>query len=120
VRLALDVHLSDQRVGNPLRAEGHDVIASHAPSTWSTLDDASLLRACAAERRILISLNRKDFVRIAVDFAGRGEPHSGLLLVTGARKDEVSRVLATVDRALVAYPTQDAWREFTLVVGAAP
>jgi hypothetical protein len=120
VRLALDVHLSDQLVGNPLRADGNDVVASHASSIWAVLDDVSLLRACTTEDRILISFNRRDFVRIAVDFAGRGESHSGLLLITGARKDEGSRVVATVQRALVAYPSPDAWRDFTLVVGAGP
>jgi hypothetical protein len=119
VRLALDVHLSDRRVGEPLRADGHDVAAAQLPSQWASFEDVALLRACAAEDRILISAGGKDFRWIAVDFADRGETHAGLLLVVGTRSTEPSRLLTAIRRTLETYPSQDAWRDVTLVVGAA-
>lgn len=117
MRLALDAHLSDRRIGEPLRLDGHDVLAAQLPSPLAQLDDIELLRSCAAEGCILVTCNRKDFAPITIDFADRGEVHAGCLMLAGIRHHEAGTAVRAVRQALAAYPVQDEWSNLVLAVG---
>jgi|SRR3954454_15439475 hypothetical protein len=117
MRLALDAHLSSQRIGDPLRDDGHDVLAAQLPSALAQFEDIDLLRFCGAEGRVLVTCNRKDFAPITIDFADRGESHAGCLMLAGIRHDEVGVALRAVRQALLAYPAQSEWKDLVVAAG---
>ena len=69
MKLLLDVHLSDQKIGSPLRREGHDVLAAANNDELRRLDDEALLEWAWIRRRIVVTSNAKDFVPIVVRVA---------------------------------------------------
>ena len=117
MRLLLDAHLSDQRIGDPLRADGHEVASSQPPSPLAVLDDAALLRAAAYDRRILGTADVKDFAPIAQDFASRSEPHTGLVLLAGVRHGDIGAALAAIRAALSAGPDEGGWSGRVAIAG---
>jgi hypothetical protein len=63
----------------PLRERGFSVLAAVqlGPRGLADLDQ---LRRAARNGWVLVSHNRRDFIRLAHDFRQRGEPHSGMVL----------------------------------------
>jgi predicted nuclease of predicted toxin-antitoxin system len=81
MRLLLDAHLSGASIGNPLRADGHDVRAADADPDFRKAPDAFLLHVATTEQRILVSADTGDFRRLLVRIADAGESHFGVMLV---------------------------------------
>ena len=54
MRLLLDAQLSPARIGDPLAARGHDVLALDAVRELAGLVDSEVLRLAAEDERILI------------------------------------------------------------------
>jgi predicted nuclease of predicted toxin-antitoxin system len=109
VRLLLDAHLSDRRVGDPLRADGHDVASAQPPSPLAALDDVELLRAATRDTRILVTADVKDFAPIARDFGSRAELHAGLVLLVGVRHGDIGSTLVAIRAALGDNPDEAGW-----------
>lgn len=84
VRLLLDVHHS-RHAARRLRENGHDVEAAADNALLASLDDESLLRAAAVERRMIVTENVKDFDRIARIWASTGEHHAGVMFTSPRR-----------------------------------
>ena len=80
MRLLLDANLSPRGIATPLQAAGHDVLALAADPTFEGLDDPLVLELAAAEQRVLITRNSRDFAPLAREWAEASRHHAGLIL----------------------------------------
>ena len=62
------------------RGLGMDVISIHEIDRLRFLDEEQV-RFSASQKRIFVTRNRKDFLRIGVFFFQTGEPHEGILII---------------------------------------
>ena len=83
----------DERIVHRLRAAGYDVVSARAQLRGA--DDAAILNAARADRRILITED-KDFGELLVR---HGRSVTGVILVR-KRRAEIDEILAAVDAAL--------------------
>ena len=77
MRLLLDAHFSPSRIGDPLRALGHDVLASVSDVRLARLPDRSLLRFAEEEQRILVTCDGVHFDLLAREWASTRREHPG-------------------------------------------
>ena len=113
MRLFLDAHVSGRVIARALRGKGHDVRAANEELQLDGWEDESLLDLAAADQRIFITFNVKDFPRIVVDWASAGRHHAGCLILVGIDHGEFGLILRVIDAALTARPDQAAWRDYT-------
>ena len=114
----LDVHLSDKRIGEPLRAAGHDVVSAEADQGLRRLDDEPLLEYAWPKRRIMVTVNAKDFVPITSRWGKTGKNHAGCILIpphVGNRN--YGAVIAGV-RDLVTDTEQSDWKNLVVYISA--
>lgn len=116
MRLLLDAHVSGPRVGRRLEAEGHDVRALDQERLLEGLDDEEVLSTAAAEERILVTHNIRDFPAILREWAAAQRPHAGVILVYGIDHREFDVIVRGIERCLELYPDQGSWRDLALVV----
>ncbi len=116
MRLLLDAHLSPRRVGRPLSAAGHDVLAIAETSAYAALADDQVLELAAGEGRMFVTRNAKDFDRITRRWASLDLRHAGVLLIWTRETDEFGSLVADVLDALERLPEQDAWRDLVLAI----
>jgi hypothetical protein len=90
LKLLLDVHHS-RLAAERLRGKGHDVEAAADDVLLATLDDEELLRAAAADGRVLVTENARDFDRIVRTWAASGEHHAGVVFTSPRRFHRGSR-----------------------------
>jgi hypothetical protein len=110
MRLFLDAHLSGRNIGQPLRAQGHDVRAADAERQLDRAGDESLLRLATDDGRILITHNTKDILRILARWGAAGTAHAGCRLVPHSfRQDQYGVIIAGIAAALAATPEQEGW-----------
>ena len=70
----------DQRAVRALRALGHDVLTTHeAGKSGQGIPDDDVLRYAAQEDRVLLTINRKDFIKLHKETRGG---HSGIVACT--------------------------------------
>lgn len=116
MRVLLDEHFSPRRVGGRLTAAGHDVLAIADVPAYAGLPDDQVLELAAAEGRVLVTRNAKDFDRITRRWASREQRHAGVLLVWTRETDEfgslVTELLATLERI----GDHDAWADLVLAI----
>ncbi len=91
------------------RELGVDVVSVHEVSRARiAVSDPEQLRFAAQERRIFVTRNRDDFIRHTREFYGKGEPHEGLLIVTGGlpsnKPDRIARAIQRWEAAGSEYP----------------
>ena len=113
MRIVLDEQLSPRRVGEPIARHGHDVACVASESGLRGLTDHELLTYVAAERRVLITRNARDFVPIARDWADAGRRHAGILVIWSRDTDEFGALVAELVEALAAVGGQRAWANLT-------
>jgi len=114
VRLLLDAHVSGRAIGARLRVEGHDVLALDERPDLQGLPDPEVLALAAAEGRVLVTFNIKDFPDLVREWAGRGRPHAGCLLVVGIRQHEFGATIRALQAALQSRPDPDDWTDRTV------
>jgi hypothetical protein len=69
-------------VSEAARALELDVVSVHEiERTGVAFPDDLQLRLAAAEKRIMVTRNRDDFIRLTRDFFQAGEPHFGVLII---------------------------------------
>jgi hypothetical protein len=102
VRLFLDAHISGPRIARALRQADHDVRAVDEERQLDGLADEQLLELAAAERRLIITFDVKDFTVIARRWAEAGRRHSGLAIVVGIDHGEFGTILEALSRELRA------------------
>lgn len=116
MRVLLDEHFSPRRVGERLADAGHDVLALAADARYAGLTDDAVLELAAAEGRILVTRNAKDFDRIARAWASRERRHAGVLLVWARETDELGSLVEEILAALERAGGQAAWQDLVLAI----
>jgi hypothetical protein len=119
VRLFLDAHISGPRVARALRDRGHDVRAADEERELDSLTDEELLALAAAQRRILVTFDVKDFPVIARRWAEARREHAGCAIVVGIDHGEFGTILKVVEGALQARAAQADWIGLTLFLARA-
>jgi hypothetical protein len=76
--------------------------------------DEELLSIAAAEERIFVTFDVKDFPVIVRRWAEAGRAHAGCAIVVGIDHGEFGVILETIARELAARPEMDAWTDLTL------
>ena len=109
MRLLLDANLSLKRIGATLVEHGHDVrgIAEH--TDLEGLDDASVLDLAAADGRILITRNSRDFAPLCRAWAEAERDHAGVMLIWTLSSHQFSEIVEAVERWLGEVPRPDDW-----------
>jgi hypothetical protein len=112
----LDAHLSGPRIAAALREAGHDVRAADEERELDGWSDEELLTSAAAEERIMVTFDVKDFPDIARRWAEAGRAHAGLAIVVGIDHGEFGVILRTLAALFEEHPNPGKWRHFTCFV----
>ena len=116
MRLLLDAHVSNRRVGRPLVEAGHDVLALDQDETLSRLADEDVLALAVEQERIVITHNVRHFAPIVRSWAETGRGHHCAILVTLPHTD-YGAILRRLEQAFAARPEQDEWIDRVEFVG---
>jgi predicted nuclease of predicted toxin-antitoxin system len=109
MRILLDAHISGRSVGRALTERGHDVRALDSEIELEGLSDPEVLDLAAAESRVLVTANIRDFEPLLREWAGESRSHSGVILVPSSVKNEAFGVLISgIHKTLVAI-SQEGW-----------
>jgi hypothetical protein len=120
VRLFLDAHISGPRIARALRKTGHDVRAADEERQLDGLTDEELLTIAAAEERIMVTFDVKDFPVIVRRWAEAGRAHAGCAIVVGIDHGEFGAILETIAAGLAARPDKSSWANLTLFLARTP
>ena len=116
MRLLLDAHLSDRRLGEPLRERGHDVRTINQDPTLERLSDDLVLELAAAEGRILVSFDKGHVPRILREWATAGRSHAGATILVGLAHHQYAEIVRRIETAFGLYPTPGEWANVTVFV----
>ena len=116
MRLFLDAHISGPRIARALREAGHDVHAADEQRELDGLEDEQLFAMAAAEHRVMITFDVKDFTVIARRWAEAGRAHAGLGIVVGLDQGAFGTILELLSRELAARPQPSDWDSLTLFI----
>lgn len=116
LRLLLDANLSPKGIGGPLRAAGHDVRSLAAERALEGLDDPDVLALAAAEGRILVTRNSRDFAPLLREWAEAGRPHAGCVLIWSFDHSEFGAISEGLERLLSVRPAQQNWIEIAIAL----
>jgi len=76
IQLYLDL---TEEIAQRLRASGIDSVSSHGTGMDAKDDDAQMQFA-VAQNRAIVSINKKDFIRIHTRYLSNGSEHHGIIL----------------------------------------
>lgn len=107
MRILLDAHVSGRRIGDALRADGHDVLALDEEAELGALADADVLSLAAADRRILVTFDARHFPPLLRQWAEAGRTHHGCIIAYGLDHGEFGLILRRIRRLLDARPRQE-------------
>ncbi len=116
MRLLLDAHVSGPKVGRRLQESGHDVRALDQEPALEGLDDEDVMALAAAEQRILVTHNIRDFPGILREWAAAQRPHAGAILVYGIDHSEFESIARGIERWLELYPEPGKWTDLAVVL----
>lgn len=116
MRLLLDANLSPKRIGSPLEQRGHDVLSLASDAGLGALDDPLVLELAAAEARILITRNSRDFAPLLRQWAEAGRHHPGCILIWTLDHHQFGAVIRAVGRLLDDRPDPRQWQDLTVAV----
>lgn len=116
MRLLLDANLSGRRIARPLREDDHDVLALGERADLEGLSDPEVLALAAADERILVTRNSRDFAPLLREWAEAGRSHAGCILIWTLRHDEFGPILEGLRRLLAERPEQSAWRDVAVAL----
>jgi predicted nuclease of predicted toxin-antitoxin system len=114
VRLLLDANLSPRGVASPLRRKAHDVLALAENPACEGLPDPHVLELAAAEQRILITRNSRDFAPLARQWAEAQRSHAGLMLIWTLDHSQFAQIVAGVEAQLALRTAREQWRDITV------
>jgi predicted nuclease of predicted toxin-antitoxin system len=110
VKLLLDEHLSPQ-IAESLRSRGHDVVAVVERPELRGRPDIDVLVAAAAERRVVVSEDIRDFARLGLSWLPSRKPHFGTILVSRRsfprHPAAYGRLVRALEALLAAHPGDD-------------
>jgi len=103
LRLLLDEHYT-RAIAEELRRHGVDAVAIQRDRPdLEGQDDRVILRTAAAERRVVVTNNVRDFAPLVEQFGLRGETHFGVILTDDATFPRTHEGVGTIVRALTAF-----------------
>jgi predicted nuclease of predicted toxin-antitoxin system len=114
VRLLLDANLSPRGIATALRSTGHDVVALAADPAFEGLEDPLVLELAAAQGRVLVTRNSRDFAPLAREWAEAGRHHHGLILIWTLDHSQFAAIVEGVERHLERWPEQEQWRDLVV------
>ncbi len=120
MRLFLDAHISGPRIARALRKTGHDVRAADEERQLDGLTDEELLTIAAAEERVMVTFDVKDFPVIIRRWAEAGRAHAGCAIVVGIDHGEFGAILETIAAELAARPDKGGWTNLALFLARTP
>jgi hypothetical protein len=88
---------------------GHDVLALAAESALEGLDDPEVLALAAAEGRILVTRNSRDFAPILRQWVEGGRHHAGCILIGSYDHSRFAEIAGGVRRLLEERPDPSGW-----------
>ena len=109
MRLLLDEHY-DYTIAQELRRRGIDAVAiQHERPDLEGQDDDVVLRTAAAESRVVVTNNVRDYAPLVEDFGIRGETHFGVIFTDDETFPRTHAGIGPIVRALAAFVegTQD-------------
>ena len=109
MRILLDAHISGRSVGRALTESSHEVRALDSEIDLEGLSDPEVLELAAAEGRVLVTANVRDFEPLLREWAGKGRLHAGVILVPASVKNEAFGVLISGVQKTLADITQEEW-----------
>jgi predicted nuclease of predicted toxin-antitoxin system len=109
MRILLDAHISGRTVGKALLDEGHDVWALDSEIELEGLSDPEVLELAAAEGRVLVTANIRDFEPLLREWAGESRSHAGVILVPSSVRNEAFGVLISGVQETIAGTAQEEW-----------
>ncbi|MGO9973216.1 MAG: DUF5615 family PIN-like protein [Solirubrobacteraceae bacterium] len=115
MRLLLDANLSPRRIGGPLRAVGHDVLALAEDAAFEGLDDPVVLELASEQQRVLVTRNSRDFAPLARAWAEAQRAHAGMILIWTFDHGQFGEIVAGVERLLGQW-TQEQWRNLVVAL----
>ncbi len=116
MRLLLDANLSPRRIATPLRRAGHDVLALAEEQALEGLDDPEVLMLAAAEDRVLVTRNSRDFAPLLREWAEAGRGHAGWVLIWSLDHSEFAAIVSGLERLLADRSRQEAWRDLSFAL----
>ena len=114
MRLLLDVNLSPRGIATPLQTAGHDVLALAADPAYEGLDDP--LELAAAEQRVLITRNSRDFAPLAREWAEASRHHAGLILIWTLDHSQFAAIVTGIEGHLEHWSEQGQWRDLVVAL----
>ena len=117
MRILLGAHLSGRTVGKALVEGGHDVRALDSEIGLEGLSDPEVLELAAAEGRVLVTANIRDFEPLLREWAGESRSHAGVILVPSSVRNESFGILISGVQKTIAGTAQEEWINH---VGVAP
>lgn len=109
MRLLLDAQLSGRWLGDPLRRDGHDVLAASENPEKARLSDPEILRLGAEEGRIVVTCDMDDYPGMVNEWAHLRLDHAGCILISGARNNEYGAILRAIRSKLAEFPDHRQW-----------
>lgn len=109
MRILLDAHISGRTVGKALVESGYDVRALDSEIEFEGLSDPEVLELAAAEGRVLVTANIRDFEPLLREWADESQPHTGVILVPSSVRNEAFGVLISGVKKMIADTTQEEW-----------
>lgn len=116
MRLLLDANLSPRRIGGPLRAAGHDVLAVAQDASLEGLDDPLVLELAVVQERVLVTRNSRDFAPLTREWAEAQRTHSGVILIWTLDHSQFGEIVAGVERLIGQWPTHELWRDLVVAL----
>ena len=116
MKLFLDAHVSGGRVAGALRERGHDVRSADEERPLDGATDEHLLELAAAEGRIMVTFNVRDFPRIARERAEAHRHHAGCAILVGIDHSEFGEILRVLGRLMEEPSDQAQWLDYTCFV----
>lgn len=98
-------------VGKALAEGGHDVRALDSEIELEGLSDPEVLELAAAEGRVLVTANIRDFEPLLREWAGEGRSHAGVILVPSSVRNEAFGVLISGVEETIVDTTQEEWTD---------
>jgi hypothetical protein len=116
VRLLLDANLSPKRIGSVWQKDGHDVLSLASDAALGAMDDPQVLELAAAEDRILVTRNSRDFAPLLRQWSEADRHHSGCILIWTLRHHEFGAIISGVSRLLRDRPDPEKWRDLVIAL----
>src|SRR5215210_4487942 len=109
MKILLDAHISGRTVGKALIEGGHDIRALDSEPELEGYSDPEVLQLAAAEGRVLVTANIRDFEPLLREWAGESRPHAGVILVPRSVRNEAFGVLISGVEEAIAGTDQEEW-----------